>query len=761
MRRRVVVGAGLAAVLGAAAWLGLGGSELLRRRRPNLLLVSLDTTRADRIGCYGYPQARTPRLDALAANGLRFSQATTVAPLTLPAHASLMTGSFPAAHGVRDNGGFYLGEDRVTLAEWLRERGYRTGGFIGAFVLDRRWGIAQGFDRYFDDFDLSKFEGGGGMDSVQRRGDEVVARALEWLDAVGVSPFFAWVHLYDPHTPYAAPEPFAGRFPRTPSGAYDAEIAWTDSLVGRLVDRLAAERRLDRTVVVVVGDHGEALGGHREQTHGFFVYDETIHVPLILAGPGVGRGVVRDPVRIVDVLPTVLELLGVPPLPQAQGTSLLPLARGERRDLPALAESWYPRYHYGWSELVAFREGRYKLIRAPRRELYDLEADPRETRNLAEAEPQRADALAASLEGFLTRFSREEAARGPQAIDSETAERLQALGYVASGASPRHLEERPRGDPKDKIDLYNQLRKAGTASAEGRIEDAVALVEQALRRDPEIVEGHMLLGNFQRKAGRPKAAVAAYRAALGIDPEHQGALYNLAVTYKTMGRFDDARTGFERARELDPRNGRVVWQLADLDMQQHRLADAETLLEQAIARGVDVPRFRLKLGECYIEMKRWAQAEAALREAIRLQPEIKTAHYNLALVREEQGDVEAAIAEYEVELGFNPQAFRASFNLGRLLQGRGRLAEAVTRFRESLEHSPDFAVGRLYLAKALLDSGDLPGAEAAARRGLVGNPERSVAPLGHYVLADVYARLGRPQDAAREVATAHRLESGG
>ena len=235
-------------------------------------------------------------------------------------------------------------------------------------------------------------------------------------------------------------------------------------------------------------------------------------------------------------------------------------------------------------------------------------------------------------------------------MDSETAERLQALGYVAGSPSSHHLEDRPRGDPKDKIDLYNQLKKAGTASAEGRIEDAIALVEGALRRDPEIVEGHMLLGNFQRKADRPAAAVQAYLAALAIDPEHQGALYNLAVTYKSMGRFDDARTGFDRARALDPRNGRVVWQLADLDMQQHRLADAETLLEKAIARGVDVPRFRLKLGECYIEMKRWDQAEAALREAIRLQPDIKTGHYNLALVREEKGDIEGATAEYQAEL---------------------------------------------------------------------------------------------------------------
>ena len=733
---------------------------LLAPRAPaNVLLVSIDTVRADRLGAYGYRGAHTPRLDALARSGLRFERATTVVPLTLPAHSSLLTGTFPAWHGVRDNGGFYLGDDQVTLAEVLRDRGFRTGGFVGAFVLDRRWGIARGFERYFDDFDLSKFEGGGGMDSVQRRGDEVVARAVEWLAEDEKRPFFAWVHLYDPHTPYDAPEAFASRFPKTPSGAYDAEIAWTDSLVGRLIDSLG-QRRLERTVVVVVGDHGEALGEHREQTHGFFVYDETIQIPLFLAGPGIASGVVHEQVRIVDVLPTVLELLGLESPPQVQGVSLL-LRGGERQGLPALAESWYPRYHYGWSELASLRDGRYKLIRAPRRELYDLESDPEESRNLAEEDPQRADAMEAALRELTARVARDEANRGPQVLDSETAERLQALGYVASGVSPRHLEERPRGDPKDKIDLYNLLKKAGTAASEDRLDEAIVMAHEALERDPEIVEGHMLLGNFERKAGRLAAAVAAYRAALGIDPEHQGALYNLATTYKTLGRFEDARLGFERAHVLDPRNGRVVWQLADLHMQRHRLPDAESLLKDAIEQGVDVPRFRLKLGECYIEMKRWAEAETTLREAVRLQPELKTAHYNLALVYEGRGELAEAAAEYEAELAQNPQAFRASFNLAKLLQQQGRLPEALARFRQAVEHGPDFAVGHLYLAKALLDAGDLAGAEVSARRGLASRPDPAMAPLGHYVLADVYMRRGRAAEAEQELARARRISAGG
>ena len=263
MRRAALIAVVVAVALGA--WAVLGRPRWARRLLPpkaprNLLLVSLDTTRADHLGCYGYSAGQTPRLDALARSGLRFEKATTVVPLTLPAHSSLLTGTFPAWHGVRDNGGFYLGDEQVTLAEVLRDKGYRTGGFIGAFVLDRRWGISQGFERYFDEFDLEKFNDAPSMDVIQRPGSEVVDKALEWLRADRERPFFAWVHLYDPHAPYEAPEPYRSRFPRTAVGAYDAEIAATDAQVGRLLDALDLDGRLDETLVIAVGDHGEMLG---------------------------------------------------------------------------------------------------------------------------------------------------------------------------------------------------------------------------------------------------------------------------------------------------------------------------------------------------------------------------------------------------------------------------------------------------------------------------------------------------------------------
>jgi arylsulfatase A-like enzyme/Tfp pilus assembly protein PilF len=750
---------------GLLGWAALARPRWAHRVFPpktprNLLLISLDTLRADHVGCYGYAAAETPRLDALARSGLRFETATTVVPLTLPAHSSLMTGTFPAWHGVRDNGGFYLGDEQVTLAEVLHEKGYRTGGFVGAFVLDRRWGIAQGFDRFFDDFDLDKFADAASMDNIQRPGAQVVDAALPWLRAERDRPFFAWVHLYDPHAPYEAPEPFRSRFPQTAIGAYDAEIASVDAQVGRLLDGLQADGRLAETLVVVVGDHGEMLGEHGEQTHGFFLYEPVTHIPLIMAGPGLSPRAVPDQVRMVDVMPTALRLLGIDPPKAVQGVSLLPLARGETMALVAHSESWYPRYHYGWSELRAVQDGRFKYVQAPRPELYDLERDAGEAQNRAGDDPSRLAALARALEDIEAKTKSDAAAAGPRPVDPETEERLAALGYVGGSVSRRNLEDRHRGDPKDKIGLYNLLKQAGSASVEGRTDDAIAKVREALAADPEIVEGYMLLGNFLKKAKKPDESIAAYRLALDKDDEHQGALFSLALAYKDAGRLDEARVGFERARSLDPKNGKVLWQLADLLLRKGEPEKAEAVVKDALARKVDEHRFLLKLGESQIEAKQYDEAEKSLLAALEKKPSLDTARFNLGLVYEEKGQTERAIAAYEGELVQNPKAFRAAFNLAKLLLKAGRRDEATTWFRKTVELQPDFGTGQLYLAKALLDGGDLAGAEKWARSGLASQPEPRVAPLGHYVLADVYNRRGRGAEADREVAAAKRLPPG-
>jgi arylsulfatase A-like enzyme/Flp pilus assembly protein TadD len=756
-----VVGVGLIIALWTIVVGPIGGWRMFRPTRArNLLLVSLDTVRADHLGCYHYAAAQTPRIDQLAASGLRFEQASTVVPLTLPAHSSLMTGTFPSWHGVRDNGGFYLEDDQLTLAEVLRDKGFRTGGFIGAFVLDRRWGIAQGFERYFDDFDLDRFANAFGMDMIQRPGSEVVDHALEWLRVEPKRPFFAWVHLYDAHTPYEAPEPFRSRFPQTMNGAYDAEIASADAQVGRLIDALRADGRLDDTVVIVVADHGEMLGEHGELTHGFFIYEGATHIPLIVSGPGVPTAVVSDQVRIVDVMPTALSLLGIPVPRQVQGANLMPVARGQHLGLVAHSESWYPRYHYGWSELRAIQDGRFKFIRAPRPEMYDLTVDPGEDDDRSAESGSRLDVFSRALDVFESRTARADAQKGPRPVDSETEERLAALGYVGGSVSMKKLDQAARGDPKDKIALYNLMKQAGTLSVEEKIDEAIDLVKQALAEDPEIVEAHMLLGNFYKKLKRPQDAIAAYRDALALDSEHQSALFNLALTYKDENHLDEARTGFERAYDLDPRNGKVIWQLADLWMRKGDYARAETLLNHAIEQKIDEPRLLLKLAENRIEAKQFDEAERALQKALQQKPELAAAQYDLGLVYEGRGQFDKALASYEAEISANPKAYRAAFNAAKLLQKSGRHAEAVAHYRKVVEIEPTFGTGQLYLAKALLDAGDLGGAEQWARTGLTNKPEPRLAPLGHYVLADVYERQGRAADARREVEAAKKLERG-
>jgi tetratricopeptide (TPR) repeat protein len=408
---------------------------------------------------------------------------------------------------------------------------------------------------------------------------------------------------------------------------------------------------------------------------------------------------------------------------------------------------------------MAVRDGRYKFILAPRSELYDLQADPREQRDLSKERPARTAAFEEALRKMLSGMSSATAPTAPKLIDPETEARLRALGYVGSG-SARYLDDEARADPKDRIQLYNLLKAAATDSAAGKLDAAIEKVQQALAEDPGIIEGHTALANLYLKAERGKDAVEAYKRALALDPEHLGATFSLALAYKQLGDFDAAQAGFERSKSLDPRSGKARWQLADIWMQRGQFPRAEQELTEALELTVDRPSFLLKLGECYIEMRRLDEAEARIRAALDEKPDLQVAHYDLGLIHEARNQPAEAMRAYETELARNPTSYSASFHLGKLLDRAGRPVDALARFRETVSSNPTFAPGHLYLAKALLDAGDLRGAEESARRGLDLKPAAEARPLGHYVLADVYNRLGRGDEANRQVALARRFESG-
>jgi arylsulfatase A-like enzyme len=415
----------------------------------SVVVITLDTTRADRLSPYGFMNVSLPHLERLAREGVVFDQATTVAPLTLPAHTSLFTGLLPPHHGVRDNADPPLAEETTTLADVLKSRGFRTGAFVGSVVLDPDRGLKQGFDHYSS---VEPKKSRSGPEGRQRRGDAVVHDALEWLDGVDRSPFLLWAHLYDAHRPYNPPEPYATTYGHN---LYVGEIAYADAQIGRLIEALEKRGRLDRTIIVVAGDHGESLGERGERDHGVFIYENVIRVPLIIRAPGLSPRRVGDVVRLTDVMPTVLDLLNLRPAGGLDGTSVTRLMRGLEQDLDleAYAESIYPE-RMGWSGLRALRVGRYKLIDAPRPELFDLWTDPFEETNIHDTRKDLAATMAARA-AAVAAAAKARTHDGQAPVAPDVRERLAALGYVVSD------RPRPAGgpsklpDPKDLVHLLN------------------------------------------------------------------------------------------------------------------------------------------------------------------------------------------------------------------------------------------------------------------------------------------------------------------
>ena len=731
----------------------------------NIILFTIDTLRADHLECYGYDKVKSPQINRLANEGILFEHNIVQAPLTLPSHSSILTGTYPLLHGIRDNGGFYLDESHLTLAESLKNKGYTTGAFVAAFVLDSRWGLDQGFDYYYDNFDLTKYKTVS-LDSVQRRGDEVLAEVYKWLENQSQQKFFAWIHLYDPHTPYDPPEPYKTEYQGRHFGLYDGEIAYVDQLIGEFRDFMEEKNLLDKTLIIFTADHGESLGEHKESAHGFFIYDSDIRVPLIIRFPeGKYAGhVVSNQVRSIDIMPTVLHLLDEEMPESVQGKSLLPLiledeAQDERS---AYSETYWPRYHYGWSELKSLRKGRYKFIDAPQPELYDIYEDPGEVNNLVNKKASLGHEMRKELLALIEEYAVEGIEDvGPRKIDNDSLVKLQALGYIGSFHSKAKEKGGKLADPKDKIGLYNEIKLSQFLVTEERMDEAEKKIKDVLNKDPSVLEARYILGNIYSKQKKYDEAIEEYKKALEVDPEYYESIFGIALAYKKSGKYDEAIVGFKRLIDIDPKDTKPLLHLGNIYEEQGELDEAMRYLKSAVTIDPEAPVFHNNLGAVYLKKKMYDMAEKEIKAALSIERSIPllNAHFNLAFLHEARGDFDLAIVEYKKEQEASPFNYKPDFNLGLLYAKAKELGKAIKEFKSCIEKDEEYADAYVFLAKVYMDNAmDLNEAEKLAQKGVELKPDLKTNILAHFVLADIYNRLGRYEESRQHVDKARELQ---
>jgi choline-sulfatase len=687
-----------AAVLGLLAYflfLRPAGEPALESA--NVLLITLDTTRADRLGSYGYPLARTPHLDGLAREGVRFARAYCPAPLTLPAHSTIMSGLFPVKHGVHNNGR-ELAPGIKTLAEILKGRGFSTAAFVSSFSVDSRFGIGRGFDVYDDTFSTqSPLKSA----NAERRAEETFSRFSRWLDSASGSRFFAWVHYYDPHLPYDPPSPYkedaAGR-------PYDGEIAYMDHYVGAILERLREKGLLERTIIVVAGDHGEGLGDKVETGHGIFLYEETIRVPLIFHNRAVfpRPRVVESAVRLADVAPTVLETIGLERESSGmQGRSLTAWLMGKTdADLDSLVETLYPRENYGWSELVGLVSGPWKFIQAPKPELYDLGRDPGETENLFAASAAKAGEMAKKLEQEIVRLSSGPQAPAGLAADSaEVRERLKSLGYV-NFAPARPGEALP--DPKDKVGLLKLFQQAQALEYEEKYPEAERVYVEILGDIPDSPEAYVNLAIVQARQNAFDRAVETLGRGIARIPDSEALLVRLGHTYLVTGKAAEALETMERVLTLNPASVDALTVAASILDATGRKDQARAYFERALAVEPENRHLRTSYAANLASVGLFKEAIEVYEGLIRDFPGEQAFYQFAGIAHSYLGEFGRAVSLLRQAVAIRPTAV-GYFNLALAYEKSGDLREAVNYFRLYLENSQGESEANIRKARAELE----------------------------------------------------------
>ena len=612
-----------------------------------VILISIDTLRSDRLPVYGYKGVQTPNIDALRGDGILYERAYSHCPLTLPSHASVLTGLLPADSGIRDNIGFALDEKIATLPALLKANGYATGAAISAFVLRKETGIGRGFDFYDDQ--VEPIGESTVIARVQRTGSETLTAARKWLSERGDDePFFFFLHTYDPHSPYAAPEPFRSQY----KDAYDGEVAYTDHVVGELISDLKARGIYDKALIVFMSDHGEGLNDHGEEEHGIFLYREAIQVPLLVKLPKSRHAgaTVTKPAALFDIFPTILEQTATKtPQTKSGAVSLLSLLEDDAPARTIYSETYYPKLHFGWSDLHSMTDGAHHYIRAPIPELYDLVKDPAEKKNVLQEERRTYAAMRNAIEPYI----REAAA--PTAIDPDDAAKLAALGYIGSTAAAPTDGELP--DPKNTIGIFHEIRVAFTHYRDNRLEECIALCDKLLRDNDRMLDLWDIKSKALAKLGRTDDAIAAAKEGLKRQPNTMALLSAVANLSIVSGRLDDA--------------------------EQH----AELLLKSEPGQAHEL------LARIHAERKDWPRAEVEARKAMDTGREPVTALMTLALIAKQKNDLTAAMryldeANASIQHKRNKRVPNLHFYRGDVLARLGRTAEAEREFRQEISFYP-------------------------------------------------------------------------
>jgi choline-sulfatase len=711
----------------------------------NLLLITIDTLRADRLGAYGYRTARTPNLDGLAANGALFEQAIAQAPVTLPSHASILTGTYPPTHGVRDNVAYRVTEESLTLAEVLKEKGYDTAAFVGAYPLHRSFGLAQGFSVYDDQFGSQKDAPAGFF--AERRASAVLDAARSWLREERSRPLFCWVHLFDPHVPYDPPQPGGG-------DPYDEEIAYVDAELGKLFTELKETGLLEKTLVVLTSDHGESLGEHGERTHGFYIYDATLRVPLLFHHPSLGAPRRIDAqVRTVDILPTVLELLGVTVPPAVEGKSLRPALQGESLALPAYAESYVPLVNFHWSPLRALRHEGWKYIEAPRPELYDLKRDPKETANLASAEAERAASLRQKLLSLEKSFSPPAGDKARRSPDEKTLETLATLGYLG-GNLPEPSEGAALADPKDRIQIWDSMEEELVHLTSGRYREAIAILERVLKEDPTNLLALEHLGYARFQLGELAPARDAYQRLVELGPDRASGWASLGYCLEKLGQRERAMEHYRKAEELNPAYARGFLRMGYALLNGGKAEAAREQFEQVLALEPENDDARKGLARTYRLLGDLDKASSLYRSLLASEEDAEAlAELAEALLSEgRQKEAEGFIAQ---ALELSPREWKALYLRSMILNRSGETAAARRLLEEVVAVRPDFARAQHDLGVIYARDGDTPRAIAAYRRALALAPNA----LSHNGLGAIYARAQKWELAVSEFEKAIRIQA--